>query len=272
MPPRDDQTIATADKIRAELEALGSRNRQQSSSPTPLNAAPSKARYFVIWGLVALGLNAAIVGVLQYSLSNPPARTSTSEAVSSQDTVMELVDDTHQAPQPDLSAPRSAPTPPPAMAPLASTPAKVGTITLNGETRTYALSPAADQYRTYRPRTTTYRPAIVVQPAPATSGATTRTPAASSADSHADVAKEYAYQHFRYSYKVSNNNYEVTSLNITLDETVEVPGWGTRHRTTGTAGIAYYANSGFKRTTRKFAVLTEVKNGQVTATEIDVKY
>lgn len=273
MADSNEQTSSTADKVRAELEALGSKNRRQTTA-APQVASPSKARYFVIWGLVALGLNAAIIGVLHYSLANPPAA-APRPVLPTAESPMEIVD--YPAPSPAINAPdvhQFQPT-----QPVAPKPTKVGTITVNGETHTYALSSASAQYQTYNtyrpatpPRTTTYRPAVVVQSAPSTSGATSTAPAAPGAAAHAAVAKEYAYRHFRYSYKVGSQNYEVTSLNITTTGTTEVTGWGTRHRTTGTAGLSYYANDGFKRTTRKFEVLTEVQNGQITATEIDVKY
>ncbi len=273
----DEQAAETADKIRAELEAKSIRNRQVNPSSATAPAGPSKIRHFLIWGLVALGLNAGIVGVLHYSLANPPAP-EPRPVVTPAETPMEIVD--YPEPSPVINAPtvhQFQPT-----QPVAPKPTKVGTITVNGQTHAFPLSSTADQYNTYRsapvavgrPRTSTnnYRPAVVVQPAPATSGATTSAPTAPSAAAHAAVAKNYAYEHFRYGYKVGNNNYEVTSLSIRTTGTTEVTGWGTRHRTTGTAGFSYYANDGFKRTTRKFEVLTEVQNGQVTATEIDVKY
>ncbi|MFH1500032.1 MAG: hypothetical protein ABII82_19660 [Verrucomicrobiota bacterium] len=280
MAAPDEQTSAAAEKIRAGLEALGAKNRHPSASSHTAPQAAGRWRHFALWALAALGFNAAVVAVLHYSLANPPVP-ATPAMPPTAETPMEIVD--YPAPSPAINAPdvhQFQPT-----QPVAPKPTKVGTITVNGQTHTFPLTPALAQYQTYntypsppvvvrQPRTSTntYRPPVVVQPAPATSGATTSAPAEPNAAAHAAVAKEYAYQHFRYSYKVGSQNYEVTSLNITTTGTTEVTGWGTRHRTTGTAGLSYYANDGFKRTTRKFEVLTEVQNGQVTANEIDVKY
>lgn len=87
---------------------------------------------------------------------------------------------------------------------------------------------------------------------------------------HTKAAENFAYQHFRYKYKVGAANYAVTSLNAVVNDTEEVAGWN-RYRSTGEAGLEYYDNSGFRRTTRRFEVLTEEKNGEARALEITVK-
>lgn len=237
------------------------------ASTTAPSAGP-KVRHFILWGLAALALNAGIVAVLHYSLANPSAANTAADTPPVREAPMEIVDLPPPAP---ATPPPAQTTVPPANVDVIQ-PSKVGTITVNGKTHTYALSAASAQYRTYSPpppvaptRATTHRPAVVVQPAPAADSP----PAASS---HTGAARAHAYQHFRYSYKIGSTDYEITSLNITTTGTTEVSGWSNRYRTTGTAGLGYYANSGFKRTTRKFEVITEVQNGTVTAIEIDVKY
>jgi hypothetical protein len=89
-------------------------------------------------------------------------------------------------------------------------------------------------------------------------------------EEHKATAEKHAYSHFRYKYKIGSKQYAVTSLQITSPETSEVTGWD-RYRTLGEAGIEYYDNQGLKRTTRRFEVLTEIKNGKVTPVDITVK-
>jgi hypothetical protein len=111
-----------------------------------------------------------------------------------------------------------------------------------------------------------------VTPAP-TRVSPTPAPAAEIPDvtaSHQTAAENHAYSHFRYKYTIGSKNYGITSLQITTSETVQVPGWP-RYRTQGEVGLEYYDGQSFKRTTRRFEVLTENKNGRIVATDITVK-
>ncbi|MFA6961257.1 MAG: hypothetical protein WC205_10945 [Opitutaceae bacterium] len=89
-------------------------------------------------------------------------------------------------------------------------------------------------------------------------------------EKHQDTAVKYAYSYFRYKYTIGSKNYAVTSLDITPNDTSPVSGWP-RYRTEGEAGLEYYDGSGFRRTTRKFEVLTETKNGRIKAIDLTVK-
>ena len=148
--------------------------------------------------------------------------------------------------------------------PAATKPPAVGTIVHNGRVVTYPIStPTARPTPPPQPAPPPPRPRpapVVTTPAP---------PAVDPTDKHAKAAEKYAYNHFRYKYKVGSSNYAVTSLAITLDSTTEVPGWS-RYRSTGEAGIEYYDGYGFRRTTRRFEVITETKSGRITATKINV--
>lgn len=117
------------------------------------------------------------------------------------------------------------------------------------------------------------RTAVATPLAPAAPNRPAATPEATSRVSvkdHAKAAKEFAYHHFRYNYSIGSVNYAVTSQSVRISKTEEVPLWN-RHRSTGEVGLEYYDNSGFRRTTRRFEVLTEEKDGEAVAIEISVK-
>jgi hypothetical protein len=87
---------------------------------------------------------------------------------------------------------------------------------------------------------------------------------------HQAAAENHAYSHFRYKYAINSKNYGITSLQITTNKTAPVSGWP-RYRTQGEVGLEYHDGQSFKRTTRRFEVLTEQKNGRIVATGITVK-
>jgi hypothetical protein len=130
------------------------------------------------------------------------------------------------------------------------------------------------QYNVYTPPTPAPRSAAIAPKTQMTVATVTATSRAdeqeAGAEKHQEQAVKYAYSHFRYKYTIGSKNYAVTSLEITPKETNEVAGWP-RYRTEGEAGLEYYDGSSYKRTTRKFEVMTETKSGRVTATEITVK-
>lgn len=268
---RTEPDTSSAERIQAALDELVARQRRdRAAAPLPSTPTPSVAglpverRPWGRWVLVAaLAATMHAAGIYWYvqSKSEGPA----------------LVLEIERAPSfagGEPAGPVPRPTEPAAAytaEPMATAP---GIIEHNG--RTIIVPPSApgsaSPPRSGRVSVEEFL-RLRSQPAPAHRPALASTASAAPAiaiEDHAKAAKNFAYQHFRYKYKVGSANYAVTSLNPVITDTEEVVGWN-RYRSTGEAGLEYYDNSGFRRTTRRFEVLTEEKNGEARALEITVK-
>lgn len=274
--PSDSSSV---DRIQAALDEMVAQRRRQrqaavapatppaSSAPLPL---PSERRPLLRWvlvGLLAVTVHAA--GIYWYTQSKQSPRNlvlvvepapgpADHEAVAPTAATAELANTPATAPvsiQPGaFPATRS------------QVPSNAGVIEHNGKVIVVPASPPS--HRPASARTVVAVPTAAPEPrAPAPSPAPSPRP---SVQDHAEAAKEFAYYHFRYKYKAGSVSYAVTSQSVRISGTEEVSSWN-RYRSTGEVGLEYYDNSGFRRTTRRFEVLTEDKDGQATAIEITVK-
>ncbi|MBC8011624.1 MAG: hypothetical protein H7067_16185 [Burkholderiales bacterium] len=258
MSPPDEHSPANA--INQKLDEIIAEQRRQRAPLSPPREPASGSRLWIysLCFLAAIGAHA--IGYLIYTAAaDKPVAAPASSASNL----------TLWSPTPETTNTRHA-TSPDTPPPPATVAAKTPSIVYQGQPVPYQPAPESER----RPQQTRQRVvsgqtrAVIVDSAPATPPPS---PApADASEAHAKVAKEHAYQYFRYKYKIGSANYTVTSLNIMTDETVEVPNWN-RHRTTGEAGIEYYDNASGKRTTRKFEVLTETKNGRIVPVDITVK-
>lgn len=119
-------------------------------------------------------------------------------------------------------------------------------------------------------------PARTVTPQPQRSPVTVQrqtTAPVPAVSAHVAAAHSHAENYFRFKYNPGSSDIHVTDVNIALDPTHQVVGWGERHRTTGEAMIAYYMSPGrtFRRTNRKFEILTDVENGQIKVLDLTLK-
>ncbi len=81
---------------------------------------------------------------------------------------------------------------------------------------------------------------------------------------------DYAGYYFRNEYKLGSNRVAIYNVEFHAERTTAVSGWP-RMRTSGRVGIAYYdAKRSLQRTSKTFDVLTEEKNGEIVAVDIDV--
>lgn len=81
-------------------------------------------------------------------------------------------------------------------------------------------------------------------------------------DRHASVALTRAEKYYRYEHRVGSNSISVVSSDVSLEDTVDVPGWEIRFRTTGKASLEIFDSRGrsYSRVTFRFEVFTE-QNG-----------
>ena len=255
------------DKIQASLDDLVSKSRltrPSDASPVARTAGEIRSPFhnwglYATFGLLTIGLHAAVVFWLMpdgtaneaphvtASISAPQAAARNAEGQS-------LYLDYSVAPTSRVEA-----TPPtevgiirkgdrvifvPRSTPVERSGAAVPTITSTASTARTVNPPASE---------------AIAQPSPGPSE-----------DDHAQAAREFARRHFRYKFKVGSANYAVSSLEVVINDTEEVPAWN-RYRSVGEAGMEYYDGSGFRRTTRNFEILTEVKKGKAVAIDIIVK-
>lgn len=258
MSPPDEHSPANA--INQKLDEIIAEQRRQRAPASPPSepTSGSRAWLYVLCFLAAVGAHA--IGYMIYTAAADKPKAAPASAAS---------DLTLWNPTPEATSTRPA-TSPAALPPPAPVAAKTPSIVYQGQPVPYQPAPESERRPSQpRPRIVSGQTrAVIVDSAPATPPPS---PApVDSSEAHAKIAKEHAYQHFRYKYKIGSANYTVTSLNIVTDETVEIPNWN-RHRTTGEAGIEYYDNASGKRTTRKFEVLTETKNGRIVPVDITVK-
>lgn len=107
-------------------------------------------------------------------------------------------------------------------------------------------------------------PAPVFQPLPPAPSEDATT-AAEDRKAHQAVAVAHALRYYKYEFRTGSNAITVTDSDIAIDETVPVPGWANRFRTTGKIYLEIYDSVGggsFRRRTNEFEILTEQKTGE----------
>ncbi len=272
------------DKIQAALDEMVARRRRERGASIPPGAAvpspvalPAERRPIARWsliGLLAVTVHAA--GIYWY-VQDKPTRPGTIIALESAPAPSSVETGALAASEPKSPDAETASTHDPAPAtepgPDANTrvvrtrgPGQAGVIKYNGETIIVPVSRAPS----VPPPVRASLAATATAPAPRTAKAVADEPVRLSPQAHAEAAKDFAYYHFRYKYKVGSANYAITSQSLRITSTDEIASWS-RYRSSGEVGLEYYDNSGFRRTTRRFEVLTEEKNGDVRALEITVK-
>lgn len=276
---REPADSSSAERIQAALDDMVAQRRRRrtapanpavansrpgpSSSPTPIPAERSSALRWILIGLLAVTVHAA--GLYWYT-SRKPADRDLVLVVEPAPPLHVGGVDAVTAPSAPESAPGFSPTPraPESLRSLVGNSA--GVIEHNG--RVIVVTPAPSSARPAPARTavtTTVAAPAANPPASAPEPVSRLT-----SRDHAKAAEDFAYHHFRYNYKVGSTNYAVTSQSVRISRTEEVTGWN-RYRSTGEVGLEYYDNSGFRRTTRRFEVLTEEKDGVAQGFEITVK-
>jgi hypothetical protein len=251
-----------AERIQRALDDLVAKNRaQRKVSASPLaesglpQGKPGRGLLYAGCGLAVLALHAG--GYYWYALrdSRLPVAKANQEVTQAPFETAAPVPTT--APAPNIPATVAAPTDMP----------RQGVIQHHGRTIVVpASSPGL-----YTTRVATHATPVQAATSPVTRAPQPPEPAETvTVAEHAEAAEQHAYQHFRYKYKVGSANYAIRSLDIVVHDTEAVPAWN-RYRSKGEAGLEYYDGSGFRRTTRRFEVLTEVKNGAAKALEITVK-
>jgi len=279
-PPSD---ASSAEKIQAALDEMVAKSRRErgasTSSTGPLAAPaasplPAERRPLARWiliGLLAVTVHASGIYWYVQSRSSRPEMVLVVEPAppSAPETVPPSDADAIPSAAEGAAAGHLAPS----TAADGSTrvirsrgPGQAGVITYNGETIIVPASPASSA----PPPRRTVVAATAAAPVARAASATAEEPTRLSLRAHAEAAKEFAYYHFRYKYKVGSVNYAITSQSLRITRTEEIASWS-RYRSSGEVGLEYYDNSGFRRTTRRFEVITEDKNGEATALEITVK-
>lgn len=125
------------------------------------------------------------------------------------------------------------------------------------------------------PQPAVSRPPVrsVTPPPPRSPATIQRQTPALAVSAHVASARDYAKDYFQYKYNPGSSDIHVTDVNIALEPSQQVVGWGERRRTDGEAMIAYYMSPErtFRRTTRKFEILTDVENGQIKVLDLTLK-
>ncbi len=255
------------DRIQASLDDLVSKRRlarPNDASPAERTAGEIRGPFhnwglYATFGLLTIGLHAAVVFWLMpddtanetpHVLDSSGARAPAAPSTEDQSRFLDY----------SVASTSRVEAPPPA---------EVGIIRKGDRVVVVPRSTPVERSGVAGPTiTTTASTARTVNP-PASEAIAQPSPGPSE-DDHAQAAREFARRHFRYKFKVGSGNYGVTSLEIVVNDTEEVPSWS-RYRSVGEAGLEYYDGSGFRRTTRGFEVLTEVKKGKAVAIDIIVK-
>lgn len=150
--------------------------------------------------------------------------------------------------------------PPPFNEKLKDAPASGGSVsTLTTPPR--AMATAADQYVMERPVQIRHVP---VMPRPPRSAPLPVEDSGQVFAQHQIAARTWATRHYTFERPVGSNSVRITRLEVQLESTKAVPGWGGRFETQGKVFLEYFDSKGgsFQRTTSDFEVVTEQKPGE----------
>lgn len=145
--------------------------------------------------------------------------------------------------------------PPPFNEQLRAAPASGGSVSTS-PTPPRSTAPATGQYVSERP--VPIRP-TPPSPAPLPVEDNSRAPM-----QHQLAARTWATRYYTFERPVGSNSVKVTLLDVQLESTKAVPGWGGRFETQGKVFLEYFDSKGgsFQRTTSDFEVVTEQKPGE----------
>ena len=90
--------------------------------------------------------------------------------------------------------------------------------------------------------------------------------------SHTAKAKQHAQHYFAYQHRFGSGSVHVSSLDVMIQETSEMPGWD-RYVTKGVVGVQYFDSVGrsSRRSRLGFEATTREVNGTIEVTDFDVK-